>query len=96
MVDERIRIRFRDARQETITHQRALPVTAIGVEAIADDRFAIANNVGDDSDNRAGHFREIDIGIGDWGGNRNSFFADVYDAHDGVLLLLMTPRYALR
>ncbi|MCY1444315.1 hypothetical protein D9M71_607800 [compost metagenome] len=96
MIDERIWISFGDTRQEAITHQRALTIATIGVEAVADDRFAIANHIRDDSDDRAGHFRKIDVGIGDWGSDRNCFFTDVYDTHDGFLLLLVAPRYALR
>ncbi|MNB92947.1 hypothetical protein D3C76_846780 [compost metagenome] len=96
VVDESIWISFRDTRQEAITHQCTLTVATVGVEAVADYWFTIANHIRDDSDNRAGHFGKIDIGVGNWGGNRNSFFTDVYDTHDGLLLLLVAPRYALR
>jgi len=96
MVDKGVRISLRDTRQETITHQSTLAIATVGVETVADDGFTIANYVRDDSDDRAGHFGEVDIGVSNWGSNRDSFFTDVYDTHDGFLLLFVTPRYALR
>ncbi|MNH30554.1 hypothetical protein D3C79_908550 [compost metagenome] len=91
MIDESIWVSFRDTRQEAITHQCALTIATVGVEAVADDRFTVANYIRDDSDNRAGHFRKIDVGIGDWRSDRDGFFTDVYDTHDGFLLLLVAP-----
>ncbi|MNL72265.1 hypothetical protein D3C87_1975490 [compost metagenome] len=91
-VDQRIRIGFGDARQETIAHQRALAVAPVGVEAVADDGFAVANLVRNHRHYRAGHLRKIDVGVGDGGGNGNGFFTDVDDTHGGVLLLLRAPR----
>ena len=53
------------ARDEAVTHQRALAVAAIGVEAIADHGLAVADHVGDHSDEAERHLREVDVGVAD-------------------------------
>ena len=89
MIDEGVGVRFGDARQKAIAHQRALAIATVGVEAVADDGFAVANDVGDDRNHRAGHFGKIDVGVGDGRGDGNGFFTDVDDAHGGLLLLFV-------
>ena len=41
----------------------ALRVAAVGVEAVADDRAAVAHDVGDERDDGGGHLAEVDIGV---------------------------------
>jgi hypothetical protein len=48
VVQQRQRIGFEDARDEALAHQLALAIAAIRVEAVAHDRLAIADHVGDD------------------------------------------------
>ena len=87
MIDQSFRVGFGDPRQKAIAHQRALTVATVGVEAVTDDRFAVANHVRNDRDDRAGHLRKVDVGIGDRGSDGDGFFTDIDDTHDGFLLL---------
>jgi hypothetical protein len=84
LVDQRRSVRLEDTREEAISHQRALPVASVGVESIADDRLTVANDVGDDGDDRTGHLRKIDVGIGDRRGDRDRLLANVDNAHGQV------------
>ena len=70
-----------EPRREALADQAALTVAAVRVEAVADDRAAVAPHVGHDRDQRERHFGEIDIGVGDRRGDRRGHFADIDDAH---------------
>ncbi len=71
---------FQDAWRETLADQAALAVAAVGVEAVADDGFAVALHIGDHRDEAGGHLAEIDIGVADRGTDRLGDLADVDDA----------------
>ena len=64
-------------------HLRAARVPAGGVEGEARHRLAVADHVGDDRDNRRGHFREIEAGVAQIGFQRDRGFANIDDAHHG-------------
>ena len=64
-VDQRIGRGRQEARDEALAQECALAITAIGIEAVADDALAVADDVGDDGHDRRGHLREVDIGVGD-------------------------------
>jgi hypothetical protein len=64
-IKQRCGIGFEDARREPLPDQAALAVSSIGVETVADHRFAVALEVGDDGDEAGGHLAEIDVGIAD-------------------------------
>ena len=81
VVDQRGRIGFQDARDEALAHQHALAVAAVRVEAVADDRLAVADDVGDDGHQAQRHLAEIDVGVADGGTDGDGFFADVDDFH---------------
>ena len=55
---------------EALADQAALAVAAVGVEAVADDRLAVAHDVGDHGDEARGHLAEIDVGVADRRGDR--------------------------
>jgi hypothetical protein len=59
------RIGFQDARDEALAHQAALAVAAIRVEAVADDRLAVADHVGDHGHQAQRHLAEVDVGVAD-------------------------------
>jgi hypothetical protein len=80
LVEQRFGIGFGQPRREALTDQAALPVTPIGIEAVADHRLAVAHHVGDDGDQARRHPGEIDIGVADGRGDRFCDFADVDDA----------------
>lgn len=84
VVDQRGRGGLEQARDEALAHQLALTVTAVRVEAVADHRLAVANDVRDDRDETQGHFAEVDVGVPDRGTDRNGFFADFNDSHATV------------
>src|SRR5690606_13581171 len=69
-------------RHKAFAHQVALAVAAVGVEAVADDRFAVADDVGDDGHKAQCHLREIDVGVADVRLDRAGGFEDVDDFHD--------------
>nr|GEU28409.1 hypothetical protein [Tanacetum cinerariifolium] len=82
VVDQAGGIGFQDARNEPLAHQRALAVAAVGVEAVADYRLAVADDVGHHGDQAQCHFAEIDVGVADGGTDRYGFFADLNDFHE--------------
>ena len=86
-VHQRFGIGFHDARDESLAHQLALTVAAVGVEAVADHRLAIANHVGDDGHQAQGHLAEVDVGVADGGTDRDGFLADFDDLHGGLSLV---------
>src|SRR5450830_993654 len=55
--------------------------SAVGIEAVADHRLAIADDVGDHCHQAQRHLAEVDIGVADGGADRDGFFADFNDAH---------------
>jgi hypothetical protein len=79
LVKQRIRIGFHQPRRETLADQSALPVAAIGIEAISDHALAVAHDIGDDGNQARRHFSEIDIGIAD---GRRDRFCDLADVDD--------------
>src|SRR3546814_7544625 len=72
------------ARQEALAQQPAGGVAAVGVEAVADHRLAVAHHVGDDGDHAGCHLGEVDVGIAERRGDRHDGFADVDDAHGNL------------
>ena len=80
-IEQGLRIGLHQARRKTLADQAALPVAAVGIEAVADHRLAVAHHVGDDGDQARRHLREIDIGVADGRGDRFCHFADVDDAY---------------
>src|SRR5258708_7387 len=52
-------------RRETLADQSALPVAAIGIEAVTDHPSAVAHNIGDDGNEARRHLGEIDTGVAD-------------------------------
>ena len=85
------RIGFRQAGQQPLAHQRALAVAAIGIEAIAHHRRAVAHHVGHHCDDRTGHLREVDEGVGDRRSDRDRPLSDVDDAHRQILHFPVVP-----
>ena len=79
------------AGRQPLAHQRALAVAAIGIEAVADHRLAVAHHVGHHRDDRTGHLREVDVGVGDRRGDRDRLLPDVDDAHRQILHFPVVP-----
>jgi hypothetical protein len=75
------RTRVKHARDEALAHQRALAVAAVGVEAVADHRFAVAHHVGDDGHQAQRHLREVDVRVADGRTDGPRGFADLDDFH---------------
>ena len=69
------------ARAKAFADQLALAVAAVGVEAVADDRLAVAHHVGDDGDQAERHLREVDVGVADVRLDGPGRFEDVDDFH---------------
>ena len=69
------------ARGKALADEPTLAVAAIRVESVAYDRLAVADHVGDHGYHRAGHFRKIDVGVGNRRGDRHGFFSDLGDSH---------------
>jgi len=84
-IEQGLRIGLDQPRRETLADQPALPVTAVGVEAVADHRLAVAHDIGDDGEEAGRHLRKIDIGVADRRRDRLCDFADVdnADGHGG-------------
>jgi hypothetical protein len=80
VIEQGLRIGFHQPRRETLADQPALPVAAVGVEAVADHRFAVAHHIGDHGDEAGRHLGKIDIGVADRRGDRFCDFADIDDA----------------
>ena len=68
--------------REALADQAPLSVAAVGIEAVADDRLAIADDVGDHGNQTERHLREVDEGIGDGRGDRSGALPDVDNAHE--------------
>ena len=81
VVEQRFRLGLEQPRREPLADQPALAVAAVRVEAVADDRLAVALDVGDQRHMRQRHLREVDVRIGDRRGDRHRLLADVDDAH---------------
>jgi hypothetical protein len=84
IVDERGGIGFENARNETLAHQLALAVAAVGIEAVTHDRLSVTDDIRHNGDETQRHLAEVNVGIPDRGTDRNGFFADFNDSHDGV------------
>ena len=65
IVEQFLRIGLHQPRGKPLADQSALPVTTIGIEAVANHRLAVAHDIRDDGNQTRGHFREIDIGVAD-------------------------------
>jgi hypothetical protein len=81
IVEQRPRLRLEQPRRKPLADQPALAVAAVRVEAVADDRLAVADHVRDQCDVRQRHLGEVDVRIGDRRGDRHRLLADVDDAH---------------
>ena len=77
---------FQDARDEALAHQLALAVAAVGVEAVADHRLAVADHVGDDGHEAQRHLAEVDVGVADGRADGDGLLADFDDLHGGLLM----------
>jgi hypothetical protein len=86
VVEQALRVGLEDAVAEALADQPALPVAAVGVEAVADDRLSIAHHVGDHGHKARRHLAEVDVGVADRGRDRLSDLADVDNAHSAYLL----------
>jgi len=93
LVQQGFRIGLFQARGKTLTDQPALPIAAVGIEAVADHRPAVAHDIGDDRDQARRHPGEIDIGVADRRGDRFCHFADVDDADGHGVGFQRTDRY---
>ena len=80
-IEERFRVSGQYARDEAVAQESAHGVASVGVEAVADDRLAIAYDVGRHRDHGGGHAGEVDDGVPDIGAHARGRFADVQDAH---------------
>jgi hypothetical protein len=69
-----------DAAGEAFADQPALAVAAVGVEAVADDRPAVAHRVGHHRHQAGGHLGEVDVGVADRRPDRPGHLADIDDA----------------
>jgi hypothetical protein len=65
VVDQDVGLGLQDARDEALAHQHALAVAAVGVEAVADHRLAVAHHVGHHGHQAQRHLAEVDVGIAD-------------------------------
>src|SRR5262249_1277286 len=65
IVDKRVGLCTGEARDKAFAQKTALRVPPIGVETVADDRFAAALHVGHNRDDARGHLAEIDVGVTD-------------------------------
>src|SRR5215212_336558 len=91
VVHQALGVRFEDAVAEALADQPALAVAAVGVEAVADDRPAVAHHVGDHGHEARRHLAEIDIGVADGRGDRLRDLADFDNAHWAYLLCQGRP-----
>ena len=98
VIEQALGIGLHEARNEALADQPALPVAAVGVEAVADDALAVAHDVGHHRDDARRHLGEIDVRVADRRGDRLCDFADVddTDGHDVWLssyaVIAMTER----
>ena len=65
LVEKALRVCLGDPGREPLANQAALAVPAVGIEPVADDALAVADDVGDHSHEAGGHFREINVGVAD-------------------------------
>ena len=77
---------FQQARDEALAHQLALAVAAVGVEAVADHRLAVADHVGDDGHEAQRHLAEVDVGVADGRADGDGLLADFDDLHGWLRL----------
>src|SRR5215212_1226162 len=80
-VEQSLRVGFHQAWREPFSDQPTLSVTAVRVEAVTDDRLALAHDIGDDGNKARRHLCEIDIGVADRRGDRFCDFADLEDTN---------------
>src|SRR6516225_2947615 len=81
IVEQALWVGFENAIGEAFADQTALPVAAVGVEAVTDNAFAVANRVGDDGDKARRHLGKVDIGVADGGRDRLGDLAQFQDAN---------------
>ena len=81
IVHQAFGIGFKDPCAEALPDQATLAVTAIGIEAVADNRFSVPHNVGDHGHEACGHLSEVDVGVADRGRNWLRDFTNVNDTH---------------
>ena len=81
LVEERAPVGFQHSRDEAFAEQRALAVSAVGIEAVPDHRAAAAHHVGDDRDRRERHLAEVDDRVPDRRGDRERPLPDGEDLH---------------
>ena len=81
LIEQGARVGAQYARDETRTHRGSAGITTGRVEGEADDRPAIAHDIGHDGDDRGGHLGKIETGICDVRFERDRAFADVDDTH---------------
>ena len=81
LVEQGARICPQNAGDEPCAHRGSAGITAGRVEGEANDRPAIAHDIGDHRDDRGGHLGKIETGIGDVRFERDRALADVDDTH---------------
>src|SRR5581483_5143062 len=78
-IEKRLRIGLEHAAAKALADETALAVAAVGIEAVADDRLAVAHDAGDHRDQARGHLGEVDIGVADGRGDRLGDLTQVDD-----------------
>ena len=81
LVEQGARIGPQNAGDEPCAHRGSAGITTGRVEGEANDRPAIAHDIGDHRDDRGGHLGKIETGIGDVRFERDRALADVDDTH---------------
>jgi hypothetical protein len=80
-VHEPRRLGLHQPGDEALAQKAALAVAVVGVEPVAHDRPAAADNVGDYGHRRAVHLREVDIGVADLGADRDRLLPHLDNLH---------------
>jgi hypothetical protein len=63
-IQQGVGLRFQQPGQEPVAQQPAGGIAAVGIEAEAHHRLAVADHVGLHGHHGAGHLPEIDVGVG--------------------------------
>ena len=83
LVDEGPRVGLEEAREEALPQEGALAVPTVRVEPVPDHPATVADDVGHERDDRAGHPREVDVGVGDRRRDRDGLLVQLDDPHAG-------------
>ena len=64
-IEQRFGFRLQHAVTNALANETTLPISTVGVESVADDRPAVARDIGDNGDQAQRHLRKIDVRIAD-------------------------------